>query len=291
MNQKVIGSVQVVASGACFGLLGLFGKSAFERGFTPGELLSLRFSIAALMMFFGYLLFEHTLLKLPRKYILYSLALGILGYALFSSCYFMALQGVSASLTVLLLYTYPLFVALFSILFFKEKITRTGWSALGLSLLGLIGLVWGEWSASSPVYLVYGFCSAVFYALYVIISGKILKGANPLSTSFYMQLGAGLSLALLHFKNFERPFMLLQNNYIFIGLMSFVCSILAMTLFLLGLQKMKASDASLLSMTEPFFGVVIATLFLGESLLPVQLLGGVLVCLGLWLTGKEQSQS
>ena len=122
MNQKVIGSVQVVASGACFGLLGLFGKSAFERGCTPGELLSLRFSIAALMMFFGYLVFERTLLKLPRKYILYSLALGILGYALFSSCYFMALQGVSASLTVLLLYTYPLFVALFSILFFKEKI-------------------------------------------------------------------------------------------------------------------------------------------------------------------------
>ncbi len=291
MNQKVVGSLQVIASGICFGFLGFFGKSAFERGFAPGELLSLRFSMAAVMMFLGYFIFDRSLLKLSKKYILYSLALGVFGYALFSSCYFMALQGVSASLTVLLLYTYPLFVSLFSILFFQERVTKTGWLALGLSLLGLVGLVWGEWSASSPIYLVYGFCSAVFYALYVIISGKILKGVNPLSTSFYMQLGAGLSLGLLHFRDIDRPLFLLQNNFLFIGVMSFVCSILAMTLFLQGLQKIKASDASLLSMTEPFFGVVIATIFLGENLLPIQMLGGGLVCVGLWLTARKQTSA
>ena len=38
--------------------------------------------------------------------------LGVLGYAVFSSCFFEALNGLSASLTVLLLYTYPVIVAL-----------------------------------------------------------------------------------------------------------------------------------------------------------------------------------
>lgn len=285
---REIGILQILLSGICFGFLGLFGKYAFKIGMTPGELLSIRYSLAGLIMASVYLFWGTRFFKLEFKHFIYSVLLGVFGYAVFSSFYFMALEGVSASLTVLLLYTYPLFVSVFAFLFFKEN---PSWAALILSFLGLVGLVWGEWAAESVIYIVYGLASAFFYSLYVIISGQLLKNTNPLSTSLYMQLGTGLSLALVTFQDFSRPYHLISTHFTFLFVMAFVCSVLAMTLFLFGLQKLKSSEASLLSMSEPISGVVIAVIFLGEVIKPVQILGGLAVCAGLYLAARSRSSS
>lgn len=288
MNTRQIGILQILLSGVCFGFLGLFGKVAFKYGMTPGELLSLRYSLAGIMMACVYLVWKPVLFKLKFKHFIYSVLLGVFGYAVFSSFYFMALKGVSASLTVLLLYTYPLFVSMFSFVFFQE---RPSFIALALSSIGLVGLVWGEWAAESILFIAYGLASAFFYSLYVLISGQVLKGTNPLSTSLYMQLGTGLSLALISFQDISRPYLLITNHFWFLMIMAFVCSVLAMTLFLFGLQKLKSSEASLLSMSEPVSGVFIAMIFLGEVIKPIQILGGLAVCTGLYLAAQNKSSS
>lgn len=105
-SSRSLGITQVLLSGVCFGFLGVFGKEAYAHGFTPGELLSLRF------LFGGGILAAYFMVSGPRRLLigrsntLRCLLLGSFGYAIFSSCYFEALRGLSASLTVLLLYTY-----------------------------------------------------------------------------------------------------------------------------------------------------------------------------------------
>lgn len=287
-RNSLIGALQIIAAGACFGFLGLFGKQAYLYEMTPGELLGMRFSIASLIMFSYFLIFSRKTFVLDLKTTLWSLALGGFGYAFFSSLYFMALQGVSASLTVLLLYIYPIFVFIISVLFLKEKLQGRSLLALALSLIGLMGLVWGEWSISDHKYILYGLSAAFFYALYVVISGIVLKNKNSVSTSFYTQVGAGLVLWLIHFQDIQRPITLMQNHSLFLIAMAFICSVLAMTLFLLGLQKVRSSEASLLSLSEPFFGVLVAAIFLNESLQWVQILGGALVISGLVLILKSK---
>ena len=66
-------------------------------------------------------------------------------------------------------------------------------------------------------------------------------------------------------------------------LVAFVCSVLAMSLFLSGLLKVKNWEASLLSMAEPITGVAVGILFLNESLSGAQWVGVALVLAALTL--------
>ncbi|MGZ3788712.1 MAG: DMT family transporter [Bacteriovorax sp.] len=291
LSSRQIGFIQIILSGVCFGFLGLFGKMAYRENIAPGELLALRYLISAIMTGALILLTKpRSLLKLNRHEILISLLLGIMGYAFFSSLYFTALTGLSASLTVLLLYTYPLMVTLFSRAFLNEKMGKQGLIALVLVSMGIVGLVWGEWSVSEAKFLFYGLGAAFFYALYIILSRKYLSHVEALSSSFYVQLGAGGVLFLLHFsRQIHRPFEILGNHYPLILSMAFLCSLMAMTLFLAGLQKVKSSEASILSMTEPISGVIIATIFLHEQIRFIQIIGGIFILIGMVLISTRKT--
>jgi drug/metabolite transporter (DMT)-like permease len=291
LHQRKIGFIQIILSGVCFAFLGFFGKMAFKQHITPGELLSLRYSLSAILT--GLLILvtkPKSFLGLSRFEIICSLLLGIFGYALFSSFFFMALTGISASLTVLLLYTYPVMVTIFSRIFLKEKMGKKGFSALILVSVGLVGLVWGEWSVSRPIYLLFGIGSAIFYALYIILSRKYLRNVPALPSSFYVQLGAGFVLSLINFSSHpSRPVEILIHHYPLILTMAVLCSLMAMTLFLAGLQKITSSEASILSTTEPIFGVIIATTLLGESIQTVQVIGGILILIGMIIIATKKN--
>ena len=95
--------------------------------------------------------------------------------------------------------------------------------------------------------------------------------------AFYVQIGAGAILSIINFEDLKKPIMLVSQHPILIIGMAFICSYLAMTLFLAGLRRISSSEASTLSTTEPLFGVLIAALFLKEKLSVVQISGGVLI--------------
>ena len=129
VTSRQTGILQIAVSGFFFGSLGFFGKSVFQNGVTPGELLSLRFTLAALVLWPAVWVLHPREWRLPLTQIAACAALGYSGYALFSSCFFMALSGLSASLTVLMLYTYPVMVAGAAwILWAKSFREASGWS-------------------------------------------------------------------------------------------------------------------------------------------------------------------
>jgi drug/metabolite transporter (DMT)-like permease len=277
MSQRSIGVLQIVLSGACFGLLGYFGKSAYQAGITPAEFLALRFLVAAAMMAAFLLITRQKFWTLSPRTVGTSLLLGAVGYAVFASCFFYALKGLSASLTVLLLYLYPTMVSVCGHFFLNEKLGKKGLFALLLSTIGMVGLVWGDMQVNEPIYLILAFSSAVFYSIYIIVSRKVLKGVPPLHSTFFILVGASIPLFLISFSDVNRPLEIIENNALVIFGIAFVCSLLAMTLFQAGLQKVKSSEASILSTTEPLFGVLFAIILLHEPLSAMQLLGAVMV--------------
>lgn len=287
--KKNIGYFQVIFSGVCFAFLGYFGKTGYQLGFTPGELLALRYSTAAILLGVYLLIFDRSFLKMTFKEKIVSTLLGICGYALFSSMFFYALKGISASLTVLLLYTYPVMVAFLSPLFFKEKISKNLWGILLLVSLGLYLLLKVEWDIKNITSILFGFGAAFFYSLYILYSRKFVAHLKATASSFFVQLGAGLILGLIHFQSFDRPLFLISQHGWFIVAMAFICSLLAMTLFLAGLQKLSATETSILSTTEPLFGVIIAITLLNESFYFSQFIGAVLVLIALILVATKKT--
>lgn len=281
---RQLGILQVLLSGFCFGFLGLFGKTAYSYGIAPGEFLALRFLLASLFLGIFVAVKDARLLRLPLKSLFHCVMLGVLGYSVFSSCYFGALRGLSVSLTVLLLYTYPVLVCLGSWLLFGERLARLEWLALPIVCGGLALLVWGDIQVTSSLSLLLGFLSSLFYSVYILASSRWLRGLHPLATTFYIMLSAGLLLALLHLR--PALFPLPPTAWIVMGGTALVSTVMAMGLFLAGLQKLKNGEVALLSTAEPITGVLLATVFWGETLLLAQWLGASFVIGGMILVAR-----
>lgn len=277
LASRTLGILQIVLSGAGFGLLGVFGKAAFKAGLTGGENLALRFLFSSALLLFWLALFERPALKFGARTLGRCAALGILGYAVFSSCYFAALEGLSASLTVLLLYTYPVFVAVFARLFFGQRLARRTAVALPVVMTGLLALVSADLTARDPRYLLYGVASGVLYALYIVISSRVLNVVSPVASVAAIQGFAGLALAALHLRDPARVVEILSGSWPLLLAMALVSTAMPMVLFIAGLQKLDSAEVSLLSTTEPVTGVALATIILGERLTAVQWLGAAVI--------------
>lgn len=286
---RQLGIIQVLLSGACFGVLGVFGKWAFESGLKPGEFLALRFLLGAVFLGIWLLITDRQAFRLPKKTLFHCALLGTFGYALFSSCFFLALTGLSVSLTELLLYTYPVMVSLGAALLFHEKLGLYQKIALPMVSVGLAMLVWHDVKIYHPVSLLYGFLSAVFYSVYILASSRLLKGVKPFASTFYINLAAGLILSALHL----RPHVAdaLPQAYPWIIGTALIGTMLAMSLFLAGLQKLKSGEVSVLSTAEPVMGVLLAVIFLGERLSLAQLAGGALILTGMIITGWKKTEN
>lgn len=284
-SQRLTGIIEILASGFFFGFLGLFGKKAFALGISPFEFLSMRYLFAAALTF-GIVSIRHRTISkiwLGPRITGISLLLGVLGYAVFSSFYFLALSRISASMTVILLYTYPVLVAIGGSIFFKEHIPTSRVPAIPMAFLGMVFLVWQDFQIGQPIGLIFGLCAALFYSVYILLSSHWLKGVDAFSSTFWIQLGAGVTLLLVGFRSPERAIDVIAEAWLLILVIAFVCSVLAMSLFLSGLLKVKNWEASLLSMAEPITGVAVGILFLNESLSGAQWVGVALVLAALTL--------
>ena len=285
-SKRAIGIVEVLLSGAGFGVLGVFGKAAFAAGLSPGENLALRF-IAATAVLAAYILIRRpSLLRVPSRVILICAGLGLTGYAVFSTCYFQALQRLSASLTVLLLYTYPVFVAVGERVFLGRRLSVRELWCLPLSVIGMTMLVWGDAGVGAGnqgavvAGVAFGLASAILYAAYILVSRRTLPAVSPLASVVYIQGFAGLGLAAVYLHDGARVAEIASQTATLLPIilgMAVICTVLPMTLMLSGLQKLNPSELSLLSAAEPIMGVALGVLLLNERLSNLQIAGGVVI--------------
>lgn len=279
-----LGILQILLAGACFGFLGIFGKLAFAVGISIGELLTFRFLLASAILFLSLLTFKPNFLSISIRQLLISLGLGFFGYAVFATLYFEAIRGISVGLAALLLFTFPIFVNLGSWLIFKEPISRQQLISLVLAMIGIILLIGVDWSIQNHIAIFYALGAAISYSAYVLISGKLQAQIQPLTSSLYVMIGATIGLYFFHRPSTQILFS--DENakavLIFIGI-AVICTIIPLTLFLAGLQKMTSSRASLLVTVEPLVATLAGVLIFNENLSGWQVLGAF--CLFLALMG------
>lgn len=276
--KRWIGAIQVLLAGTGFGFLGIFGRWAFQEGFSVGEFLFWRFVFAAALMWVSILLFRPRLAHLRPKQIITSCFLGFCGYAVFSTLYFVAIQGVSVALAAMLLFTFPIFVSLGSHFVLRERMSSGQWISLVGACLGLVILLWSnDLSAHSTRAVLAGLGAAISYSIYVLVSGRMQKNVPPLSSSLYVITAAAIGLYLFHQPTLSHVLTFSPKKLGLILGIAVVCSIGPMTLFLAGLQKMKSSEASILVMIEPVMAAMAAWFFLNEELSLRQIAGAALI--------------
>ncbi len=281
-----ISFIEIILAGVGFGFLGIFGRLAFASGITVGELLTLRFFAAAVMLWFGLLVFRRDLLKLSFRQIFISSLLGVFGYSVFSTLYFKTIQGVSIAIAAMLLFTFPIFVNLGAYFFFKEKMKSKQVLSLILSVCGMMLLLWGDMSVNKVSSIGWGLASGIAYAIYVLVSGKVQKNVEPLSSSLYVITAAAVTLWLFHHPDLNRMKAFHLQQYYYILGISTIGTIMPLTLFLSGMQKITSSKASIIVMIEPVTAALAGWLILGEGLSPRQIVGACIILAGLFLNSK-----
>lgn len=135
--------------------------------------------------------------KISKRGLIFAIIMGVFTKALFKLAYDTSVSQVGQSTGAVLLYTAPVFIAIMSVVFLKEKIRFSNYIALALNLVGVFLMVTGgniHELNLQPLGVILGITSAALHALNTILGRLAGKGDNPLTTSFYMLL----SLSLIH---------------------------------------------------------------------------------------------
>ena len=286
MNRKSLsGIIEITLGSLGFGFLGIFGKWAFASGLGVGELLTYRFIIAALVLWIVLLIFQRDKIILSPSQTLISASLGVFGYAVFATLYFTAIQGMSVGLAALLLYTYPFWVSLLGHFFLREHMNSKQWLLLLGAFIGVTCLLWGQFHINNLGALIAGLGSAITYATYILVSARYQKNVRPISSSLYVITSAAVALAIFHQPDLKVWSTLDATQWQIVLGIAVISTIFPMPLILAGLQKLKSSQAALLTMIEPVTATIAAGGLLSESMSPLQIFGAIVVlaCLALSL--------
>jgi drug/metabolite transporter (DMT)-like permease len=282
---RLVGIGLVALSAAAFGTLAIFGRQAYAAGLNTFTILFLRFGLAALLML---ALMAARRERLPRGSVLARLAgMGALGYIGQSFSYLTALKYASAGLVALLLYLYPVLVALLAAVFLREKLTPAKGLALLLALAGTALTVDPE--GGQGVGIALAISAAAIYSIYIIVGTGVMKHVSAVQSSAVIFASAGLTAGVLMV--IEGPSLpTTPAGWGAIAAIVIVATVVPVVTFLAGLERIGPTNAAMLSTLEPVVTVLLAAWLLNETLKPAALIGGGLILLAVIVVTRGEMQ-
>src|SRR5213592_3278902 len=261
-----------------FGCMAIFAKDAYKQDLGITALLALRFGLAALI-FWAIARLRGPIVLPPRRVLLAGLGLGAFGYAAQSGLFFGAVKRMDASTTSLLLYTYPAIVFIAALALRRERADRRRLAALALACAGTVLVLLGGGGSGSfeTVGVVMALSAAVAYSAYILVADTVVGRINPFLLSALITTGGAATFWAVGAVHGGLDLTLSTHGWLDIAGIVVVSTVLPISTFLLGLERVGPSTASILSCFEPVVTVSLAMALYGERLGPGQLAGGALV--------------
>lgn len=286
MNKNV---VYIIIAGCLWGIIALFINELNKIGFSSMQCVAIRVFLSAVILLTYLCIKEREFLYIKLKDIKYFIGTGILSIVFFNFCYFECIKIIGgAAIPALLLYTAPIFVMIFSCIFFKEKMTVSKIISLIIAFLGLCFVTgcFGKSESISLVTILLGLGSGLGYALYSIFGKFLVNKYNILTITTYTFIVA--TLGVIPISNIWTVFYLfvdLKSILLSLGLAIF-CTILPFLFYTKGLNKVEAGKAAILATIEPFMATIIGVLVYNENLSLFKILGLILIFLSIVYLNK-----
>ena len=285
------GLIYIILASVLWGTSGIFVNCLSPYGITSLQMTFVRGLVAFACMGIFVLIKDRSLVKTNIKEILLFMGSGI-SFFLTASCYFRSMQLTSVSTAVVLMYTAPIFVLIYSTLFLGEKMSR-------IKLIAVIGMFAGCCLVSGIIGglkcdvlgIAIGLLSGISYATYNIFTKiEMQRGINPVKANLYCFLFGLIAAAI-----FSNPIGILgcisKNPPVVIslsvGVGVFAC-ILPYFLYTMALREVPAGTASSLGILEPMAATILSVLILGEELAVYSVIGIGLILSSVFLLGREK---
>ncbi|HEX6982194.1 MAG TPA: EamA family transporter [Balneolaceae bacterium] len=276
----------VLFGAVLWGTIGLYVDELSAAGFTALQIVTLRVVCAAVMLVIFLAVKNPNLLKIDFKDSFSFIGTGIFSIVFFNWCYFTAIEEVSLSVAVILLYTGPAFVVIFSRIFFKEPLTSLKVTALILTITGcafVTGAVPVGGQNISLYGLLVGLGSGFGYALYSVFGKHALKKYEPMTVITYTFLFAAGVMLPVNSPTIDVDQLDSLRIWLIILGLGFFPTALAYWLYTVGLSKIESSRASITATVEPLVAVLIGVAIFNETLTFYQLSGMLLILISVVL--------
>ncbi|MGN0665239.1 MAG: DMT family transporter [Huintestinicola sp.] len=265
---KKLAPVWIIAAGCLWGAMGLFVRKYSSFGVEAMSVVFLRALVTSAVTFVICLIQAPGQLKIPFRDMWIFAGMGIASIVFFNYCYFTAINLMSLSAAAILLYTSPVFVAVFSAVIFKERITGIKIAAMFISILGLAlvtGLIGGS-TEVTPLGIIFGIGSAVGYALYSIFNRyAINRGYTPLATiSWSFLFAAAVSVFFADLPAIGSMMSGTPMMIPFTFLFAVTVSVLPYFLYSVGQRGTENSKAAVLASIEPAAATLIGAMVYHE---------------------------
>lgn len=238
-------------------------------------------ALSAFLILLGYLaIARRDTLRVPPRSLPFFALFGIAGMAGVHYTYFMTISLTDVVTAILLEYLAPVLVLVFSVVFLRHKLTWSLPLGVALSVTGcalVVGAIGGQGAVVSSAGIAWGLASAVFFAAYSLMGSWAAGKFSPFTTLVY-----GLGFAAVFWLAVLGPSSVLNvfgdpRTAAAVLFVAVVSTIIPFSAFLAALHYIAPTNATVTSTLEPVIAGVGAFLLFGESLTPLQLLGGLLV--------------
>ena len=291
MKQTHKAAASVILAGVFWGIISIPVKAQARIGLDAMQISAIRMAVAAICFFLLIALTKPRLLKIRLRDCWIFLCTGFISVGMCNMLYSYTMLQSGAAISVVLMYTSPIFIMLMSALFFRERIIGRKVLALVLSIAGCVlvtGLIGSGNPISFPV-LLPGLGSGLAYALYTIFGRVALKKYDAVTVTVYTFIVG--AVGLLPLADLGGAVSLMQADPSLIAWCvggSVFCAVVPYFLYTWGLQRMESGKAAILACIEPLVGSVIGMTLWGESHEIGKLIGILLILAAITLLSLQQ---
>ena len=259
------------------------------HGFQPLAFSTVRYGLAALV-FIGIAVFAERSLRIARRDLAAVIAAAV---ALWVNQigFVYALKTTSASVIALILAATPIFAALIGLAFGTEVLPRRFWIGAALSFAGvaLVALGAGGELGGDVVGILFGILAAATWAVYSILITPLMRRYSPSRISAVVLSLSWVGIALSGLSQTRsQDWQLGWEVWALLLFATLGPLVITNVLWFRSLDRIGPSRATLATNLQPFVAALFAVVLLGERIDAVQILGGLLIGLGI-LAARRRS--
>jgi drug/metabolite transporter (DMT)-like permease len=282
------GIFYAILSGFFYGFLGYFGTNVINENISIYTMTFWRFFASGVFVG-GILLWQIKTIHESWREFMKVLFAGTVFYTGCANFYFSACEHLGTGLSMVIMFTFPIFVMLSNWFFDHMHIPKIYYYSIALILFGMMFLIDTSKLSVDMLGVFLALLAAICYAGYVVLSKK--SSLSPPVALFAVSVGCSIAsfiIALLH-NSFMVPHTLTAwANILGIGIVSTAIPIL---LLLASLKYTASEKTSILAVLKPVFVVIFGVLFLGETMTFFHILGIIIVLTGAFMTAIHQEHT
>jgi drug/metabolite transporter (DMT)-like permease len=293
-ESEIRGYLYILIGTTLWGVSSVVAKSLFNIGLPPAELVLIRLTLSTLTLLIILLLFDRRRLIISLRDGPYFLVLGFVGVAGVQFTYYYTISKIHVGPAVLIQYLSPVWISFYAFLFQKEPLSKGKIVSLLLAIMGCYLTVGGyrtDLLRLNRIGIASGLVSSFFFAFYALYGEKGLKKYDPWTLILY-----GFGFGAVFYWILISPMKIITGGYSLKVWMAFLyiaifSTLIPFGLYFKGIERIRATRASITATWEPVVAGFTAYFVLGEVLYPLQVFGGigVIVAVILLQIGREKA--